>query len=164
MFNPPPSHILWVLCFLLVLLIFWKTLMALGDARKCFTSTEPWYPALPNRKRLIQTFSALASYRLLLCVHRVCLPFPWVWRSFDSHHLISKLARASRKKTSPEDERKGYHQVVVTPGLISWFQILKTGADLFVGNDTNLFYHEWGFLIHMVFFFFYFCFPTEEED
>lgn len=42
----------------LVLLIFWKNLMALRNARICFDlnekkTTEPLYPVHPNRKGLI---------------------------------------------------------------------------------------------------------------
>lgn len=127
--------------------------MALGDARKCFT--EPWYPALPNRKGLIQAAPALARFRLLLCVHRVCPPFPWIWRWFDPHQQVSQ---GIQEKNFPRGWEKGHGQVAVTPSLISWFQISITGAYLFVGKGTNFFimsedfWSMWGFFSNFLFF------------
>lgn len=69
-----------------------------------------------------------------LSAHSMDLKVTWP----SSPH--QQVSQGIQEKTSPEDERKGYDQVAVPPGLISWFQLLKTGAYLFVGKGTNFFF------------------------
>lgn len=144
-----------------MLLIFWKTLMALGVARKCFTSTEPWYPALPNRKGLIWAASALASYRLLLGVHRACLPFPMDLKVAWSSSPYQQVNQGIQEKNFPRGGEEGGNSSR-SDFLVSAFKnqcisICWQGYQFF-------FCHEWGFMIHMVFFFYYiFFFPLRKK-
>lgn len=76
-----------------------------------------------------------------------------------------QVSQDIQEKTSPGDNRKGDDQVAVPPPLISWFQLLKLlHIYLLARVPIFFFYDEWGFLIHVVFFFRYVFFSTEEED
>lgn len=80
--------------------------MALGDARKCFTSIEPWYPALPNRKGPIWTASALASYRWLLCPQGLSALFMDLKVTWSSPHH-QQVSQGIQEKNFPRGWEEG---------------------------------------------------------